>query len=249
MVGENKPNQSNEKPQVYVTDDSGVVIPIEQWVELHGESHNRESGLYSVPLPKRKKVNSKSNQKNSANKAQPSKPQVSVNQVTQSKKDNVGLVKPVKEIKCKICKTITTIETFKDHIKEKHPQIYDAITKKEFEICPICDVDLLNPARFKRHLSEVHHITISSPKSKSTKLIQAKHQMKHDKSQKEIKQQQLPSDIVPDGQEGNIAEAFRQAFDEKRDGSKGLGHMRRESDGKFGSFPLHDDYSDESKSD
>ena len=53
---------------------------------------------------------------------------------------------------------------------------------------------------------------------------------------------------MPENQEGNVAEAFRQAFDEKRDGSKGFGHMRREWDGKFGSFPLHDDYNDESDS-
>jgi hypothetical protein len=43
-------------------------------------------------------------------------------------------------------------------------------------------------------------------------------------------------------------EAFHQSFDESRDGSKGLGHMRRESNGRFGSYPLHDDYSDESDS-
>lgn len=283
MVDENKPNQSGEKSQVYVTDDSGVVIPLEQWVELHGESqkHKIESRLHNIPfpnipLPKRMKGIFKPNQQNFAkkfkvdkvqpsktsvstnqvtsdkaqpNKVQPDKTSVSTKQVTLAKIENAGLNKQVKEIRCKICKTVTSIETFKDHLQKKHLRVYEAITKKEVDICPICDADLIYPARFKRHLSEVHHITLSSPKSKSTKLIQTKHQMKHDKNQKQIEQPQLSSDIVPDGQEGNIAEAFRQAFDEKRDGSKGLGHMRRESDGKFGSFPLHDDYSDESKSD
>lgn len=33
------------------------------------------------------------------------------------------------------------------------------------------------------------------------------------------------------------------------DGSKHVGNFRRQSDGKFGSFPLHDDYSDESNAD
>jgi hypothetical protein len=40
-------------------------------------------------------------------------------------------------------------------------------------------------------------------------------------------------------------ETFRQADDEQRDGGKYIGFMRRER-GKFGSRPIHDDYSDES---
>jgi hypothetical protein len=36
--------------------------------------------------------------------------------------------------------------------------------------------------------------------------------------------------------------------DEPRDGSKGLGHFKREG-GQFGSYPLHDDYDDESDAD
>lgn len=49
-------------------------------------------------------------------------------------------------------------------------------------------------------------------------------------------------------QGNNVAEAFHQAFDEKMDGGKGLGHMQREWDGKFGSLPLYDNYDDESGS-
>jgi len=45
------------------------------------------------------------------------------------------------------------------------------------------------------------------------------------------------------------AEALTQSDHEARDGSKGLGHMRRDFDGTFGSFPLHDDYNDESSAD
>ncbi len=37
--------------------------------------------------------------------------------------------------------------------------------------------------------------------------------------------------------------------DDHMDGSKDLGHLRRESNGQFGSFPLHDDYSEESGAD
>lgn len=44
-------------------------------------------------------------------------------------------------------------------------------------------------------------------------------------------------------------EALSQSNYEPRDGSKGLGHMRRDYNGTFGSFPLHDDYDDEAGSD
>lgn len=54
--------------------------------------------------------------------------------------------------------------------------------------------------------------------------------------------------LAPEGQEGNIAEKLRQALDESRYGGKGM-HHRHESDGTFGSTPLHDDYGDESDSD
>jgi hypothetical protein len=54
--------------------------------------------------------------------------------------------------------------------------------------------------------------------------------------------------FAPEGQEGNIAEKLKQALDESRYGGKGM-HHRHESDGKFGSTPLHDDYGDESDSD
>lgn len=55
------------------------------------------------------------------------------------------------------------------------------------------------------------------------------------------------SDIAPEGKLGNMAEAFKQAFNETRYGAKGM-HHRHEWDGKFGSTPLHDDYNDESES-
>ncbi|MCL4299786.1 MAG: pentapeptide repeat-containing protein [Anaerolineae bacterium] len=44
-------------------------------------------------------------------------------------------------------------------------------------------------------------------------------------------------------------EKVYQSFYETRDGSKGLGHMRRDIDGTFGSYPLHDPYGDEAESD
>ncbi len=53
-----------------------------------------------------------------------------------------------------------------------------------------------------------------------------------------------------DGAEGSYPPSARllQEYDVS-DGSKGLGHMVRDWDGTFGSFPLHDDYGDESWAD
>lgn len=73
---------------------------------------------------------------------------------------------------------------------------------------------------------------------------------KHNKTQqrKQNKKEDSQPNIAPEGEFGNMAEAFWQAMDEKRYGAKGM-HHRHEWDGKFGSTPLHDDYSDEADSD
>lgn len=41
-------------------------------------------------------------------------------------------------------------------------------------------------------------------------------------------------------------EALEQSYEDKRDASRGWGHLRRDYDGTWGSMPVHDDYSDES---
>jgi len=87
------------------------------------------------------------------------------------------------------------------------------------------------------------HDKIYHPDKISLKNRQEKHSIppKHKKNNKS------ETDIEPEGKLGNMAEAFKQAFDETRYGAKGM-HHRHESDGKFGSTPLHDDYEDESDS-
>lgn len=59
--------------------------------------------------------------------------------------------------------------------------------------------------------------------------------------------QEQPPDTPPSTEMGERKrESFRQSFDEPRYGDKYLGQVRHESDGKFGSIPLYDDYSEES---
>jgi hypothetical protein len=112
--------------------------------------------------------------------------------------------------------------------------------------CPVCKAKL-NPNNLEKHRKKVH-------KSKNHPSFMEKMAIANDANQKT----QKPIDTVKHkpirysssrkkGRTGIVFESLEQSFDEKQDGSKGLGHMRRESDGKFGSFPLHDDYSEESE--
>lgn len=61
------------------------------------------------------------------------------------------------------------------------------------------------------------------------------------------KRQSLMPNIIDGRSESNspMVEAFRQAFDEAEDGSRLYAHRYTEN-GRFGSYPIHDDYSEES---
>jgi hypothetical protein len=112
-------------------------------------------------------------------------------------------------------------------------------------VCPICQVKLKSQTRLQHHLSKVHPDSGARRKTQ----IKIKHVPDESLSRQPRKGVVQLSRWLTGGQDPKLVrEAFRQAFDEPRDGSKGLGHMEREWDGKFGSFPLHDDYDDESDS-
>jgi hypothetical protein len=107
-------------------------------------------------------------------------------------------------------------------------------------ICPLC-TSKLQPAVLKDHFARRHpYASLDNwqpPRPQKTIRRQnGKGQLKRpEKAGLGWKEDQI-----------HALEALRQSFDETRDGSKGLGHMRREWNGQFGSFPLYDDYGDES---
>jgi hypothetical protein len=105
--------------------------------------------------------------------------------------------------------------------------------------CLYCN-SIVNEKNIERHIRKVH--PGEQPLSSATK--KAELQNRRGRNSKSDRPH-----LVPEGQEGNMGEAFRQAFNEKRDGSKDFAHFRRQWDGKYGSHPLHDDYSDESNAD
>ncbi len=168
---------------------------------------------------------------------------------------------------CPVCNAgLTTKDKLKTHIEKKHPHKSAPIKPEQTKsttnpstphipvnpaqslivkgkasapvYCPDCRVELKNEARFLKHRLKVHgNKPIESGKSQKTIQIQP---------EQKVVGRRTGAGVSRRGD--HIPESFIQSFDESRDGSKGLGHLAREWDGKFGSYPLHDNYDDESTS-
>ncbi len=124
-------------------------------------------------------------------------------------------------------------KTFKEiaNLKEQH------LPKQTKIRCIYCQ-KFIEKEKIKEHNNHAHPNEI---------LFSPKRKLRSTNVNKQLKIK--PDDfLAPEGKEGNIAEKLKQALDEARYGGKGM-HHRHESDGKFGSTPLHDDYGDESDSD
>ncbi len=95
--------------------------------------------------------------------------------------------------------------------------------------CPECNAELKSDVRLKKHLRNVHpsfatDSVVQAPLSVATGI----------------------STSHAGGATGNVSKGRAQnSNQDAADGSKGLGHFARES-GRFGSYPAHDDYGDES---
>lgn len=103
--------------------------------------------------------------------------------------------------------------------------------------CHICGV-LVGANRLRKHMRKVHPsvklsampaTAVGSPNAQSSRSGE------RDKGV-----------AGPSGRQDHLEQALRQSDHESIDGSKYVGFMRREWDGKFGSFPLHDGFDDES---
>jgi hypothetical protein len=90
-------------------------------------------------------------------------------------------------------------------------------------VCPVCGRKLFS-GDLRTHLRQSCQARILSKHRKSRNIGGRKNKTDHGKAHTEVQ-----------GHE--------------QDGSKGLGFMRRESNGQFGSYPMHDDYSEESNAD
>lgn len=166
--------------KTFTTDDSGVLISIEEYASLHGETSNSHERNY-FDRDKTKNGDTES----------------VFQKIVKVAKEPLKRVQKPQKIECRYCHKFVKRSKIGIHNQLHHP-------------------DKL-PANYKLEKNPI------PPKVKKK------------------------SDIEPEGELGNMADAFRQAFNETRYGAKGM-HHRREWDGKFGSTPLHDDYNDESGS-
>lgn len=107
--------------------------------------------------------------------------------------------------------------------------------------CSQCP-SMVRSDRMEKHLLRIHHLSQYQVRSgfpvqqRATASASVKPNSKVVSNKRDVPKSPLPA-------------AFAQSHDEKMYGDKYLGQMRRESDGKFGSLPLYDDYSDEANAD
>jgi hypothetical protein len=158
---------------------------------------------------------------------------------------SAGVKSEIAELPTITKKQVASNSRVSEETNTKVNEIYQAVAtandseKNQLARCPYCTAHV-KTTRLRKHLAKVHpskHLLNTGARDLPTaatsqrRTERPEHTAKASLSWREDQVQAL--------------EALRQSFDEPRDGSKGLGHMRREGDGKFGSFPLHDDYGDE----
>lgn len=156
-------------------------------------------------------------------------------------------------VTCPVCKSWVKVKNLKRHLvkihsdvipldEKTHRQVEDGFESAQDEDfsnqpnlvkCPLC-----------KHRTQYNvlfvHIQVSHPE-KNPKIVMAEFNREYEKKKSEDKIDRELNGLVKD------YEKLKQSQDESRDGGKYLGYMSREN-GKFGSLPLYDDYSDESDS-
>lgn len=106
-------------------------------------------------------------------------------------------------------------------------------------ICPICKAKIRSQHRLDRHLFKVHHESTQNPAI--TKISPPDKQVRPQQRSSDSSEKWLKDEVDAK----YLKDAFDQSFDEPIYGGKGLGHMEREWDGKFGSLPLFDPSDDD----
>jgi hypothetical protein len=118
--------------------------------------------------------------------------------------------------------------------------------KQSWTTCPKCRASLLQK-NFGKHYRKVHPGNVV-PSSSANGVVKGRAKPKNRKKTRTL----TPSSGGKRDRTGKglglTGQALYQSFGDSSFGGKGLGHMRREQ-GRFGSFPLHDDYGEESGAD
>ncbi|MCE7987217.1 MAG: hypothetical protein DYG89_39100 [Caldilinea sp. CFX5] len=158
-----------------------------------------------------------------------------------------------KQIVCPHCHVLLQPENIKRHMKHAHGKLdvqsksgksstktrsampaKSGKTSQPLTACPVCGV-AVGERRLAKHLRKVHPTHASQ--AHEAKVVKQKTPQQNEQSQRQstTRQQQLAE--------------FEQAFHESRFGDKYVGLSRREGNGRFGSLPLYDDYSDDADTD
>jgi hypothetical protein len=122
------------------------------------------------------------------------------------------------------------------HVQQEHGNYVVDLANLKTDFCPICEKQL-KPDMFVIHLAEQHGMATKNWKSGIQK-------PSHRRSNRKLKNPLVEPKVI-DYQQNIKKQAFEQSFDESEDGGRGLGHTRREIDGKFVSLPLYDEHSGE----
>jgi len=267
-MSENKDAKPTQPIYAIYTDDSGVVISQQQYAELHGESAESNRCNYdsrhSPPSPSGKKK-SKPKPKN----------QISGKLNNLSKASNVvRKFAQEKFINCSFCDASIKSSNLQKHLKNVHSQKFNRKNSRptgymnleeEHTKCPICKAGIRSDSA-EKHFGKKHpkenfmkyanlaqcplckhrtqynvlivHIQMAHAE-KNPKMVMAEYNRELRKRNDEEKIEKEMDQLVSEH------EKLQQLHDEPRDAGKYMGFMIREN-GKFGSLPLQDDYSDES---
>jgi transcription elongation factor Elf1 len=110
------------------------------------------------------------------------------------------------------------------------------LSNKPFVRCSICEQNIRSD-KWEKHLKKVHAASVTNKVSKSS----SKSRNTAPKSPR-TSRKSGGGGIDPDVRR----RALKELHEETSYGDKYLGQVRREADGRFGSIPLYDDYSEES---
>lgn len=173
-----------------------------------------------------------------------------VNYKPKQRKSQLG---DIYNLPCPVCNSPTDKYRWARHRSQYHPDVPLNTYDRQRILCGSC-----NSVVKYEYLLE--HIQTEHPNMKVLK-FEVVPKGKADRFCQQVQVETKPADIQSKSRkekwysngarrkytESPYAKAtLDESHDEAQDGSKGLGHFRRESSGQFGSYPLHDDYSDES---
>lgn len=263
----------SNKLKHFVVDESGILVNPNLIVEENQSNRDEIMGIVPLPNSKQKKQTKRGKAEKKLAKLQQTK---SLDEIYREKEEwlsklpnpNIasgGNPEPfVGYEQCPICKVKIKSSRIKKHVAKIHPgsqenAVYSPhLSLKERNVkrsrekgnkygrpdsqalqnlvkCPLCN-------HWTQYNVLFTHIQVSHPEV-NPKVVMAKFNRVNSKKDRDnlSKYQEELNNFVKD------YERLKQGQDEQRDGGKYLGYQRREQ-GKFGSLPLYDDYSDESDS-